>query len=95
MMFVGDRGYGLGSSMKGGVVWKPKKHILYIQTVFFCFNIVVTYPNTQNLEDKISFKFEINCALKDCLKFIKDTLNIMNKYKNPQRVFYLIVDKAH
>ncbi|KAI8091495.1 hypothetical protein BDF21DRAFT_332254, partial [Thamnidium elegans] len=33
IMFVGDRGYGIGSTIKGharqGGLWKPKKHSLY------------------------------------------------------------------
>ncbi|KAI8091641.1 hypothetical protein BDF21DRAFT_376460 [Thamnidium elegans] len=51
-MFVGDRGYGIGSTIKGharqGGLWKPKKHSLYSsvcitnehnssQTCIFCF----------------------------------------------------------
>lgn len=52
IMFVGDRGYGIGSAIKGhsrqGGVWKPRKHSLYTsvcitnehntsQTCLFCF----------------------------------------------------------
>ncbi|KAI9253043.1 hypothetical protein EDC94DRAFT_525531 [Helicostylum pulchrum] len=51
-MFVGDRGYGIGSRLKGfnrcGGIWKPKQHSRYLascitnkhnmsQTYFYCF----------------------------------------------------------